>query len=244
MALGPRDFDLDKRAIRDLAHIATHVEAFEQIQAIATKMGSQPGINRLAERIAAEIPLPVSDVRDLLRGLLNLYNSAQMFRTTVADLMNVITDQFAAKASTPAEQNGLTIWKEKKDRICAAVESLRVDDVFLGSEKAGRLAFAHQNILKEVQILTDVRPVFNEPATTIAQAIISHSLLVEYHDGTETRRIEMALDAADVATLKRLCVRAEQKAVTMKASLIDMSWQTTVFNEWSADRSSGAEKPP
>ena len=98
MALGPRDFDLDKRAIRDLAHIATHVEAFEQIQAIATKMGSQPGINRLAERIAAEIPLPVSDVRDLLRGLLNLYNSAQMFRTTVADLMNVITDQFAAKA--------------------------------------------------------------------------------------------------------------------------------------------------
>jgi hypothetical protein len=244
MPIGPRDIDLDpKAALRDFEHIANHVDAFPQIETVANKLGPQPGIGRLAQRIAADLNKPTAEVRELLRGLLSLRASAQFFRTPVAEFIDIVTDRLAEKLTTEEERASLKTWKGKKGQIAAAVESLRPDDAFLGSEKAGRLTFAHQNILKDVLILTDLRPVFNEEANMVKQAIVTHSLLIDYHDGADTRRIEMTLDAGDLSTLKRLCIRAEQKAVILKESLKATAWQTSIFNEWFFDppeRSEGA----
>ena len=163
-----------------------------------------------------------------------MLRSAETFKVSTFDFINLMTEAFRAKANTEQEKEEFRLWEQKKGPICAAIDSLRPDDVFLLSEKAGRISFAHQNIFKDAQILTDLRPIFNEAATSIVQAVVTHALYLEYYDGTETRRLELTLDATDAAHLKRLCTRAEQKAISAKESLKN-TIDVVVFNEWLND---------
>jgi plasmid stabilization system protein ParE len=230
MATALRELEISRAALRDFHHIAKHIEDFGRIRELALTLGVQPGIARLAEKVEILGKLEYGEVRDLLRGLLHLYRSAKVFKLSPSDFVEVMTASFKTKARTEEDKRAFTLWEQKKDQISRAVDSFGKDDVFLLSEKAGRITYAHQNIFKDAQILTDLRPVFNEDATSVIQAIVTHALYLEYFDGTETRRVELTLDAPDLAALKRLCIRAEQKAITAKEALKPLN--AVVFNEW------------
>ena len=235
MPLSLPEIQLNRSALRDLTQLADRIEDCERILAIANKLGPQPGIVRLGMRIGEEAKLPFAVVRDVIRSLLNIYRTKQTFNLDTADFVQTLTRSFEENAKTDDEKAGLKSWKEKKDRVVAIVESLSPDDALPNTEKAGRLTFAHQNVLKEAQILTDVRPVFTEDGSKITQSIIYHTLIIEFFDG-EAKRIEFTLDAPDVSALKRFCVRAEQKAITAKEAMKSLPWQTAVFNEWDMEQ--------
>jgi hypothetical protein len=233
MPLDPRDVDLTKSAVRDLQYLAAHIEDFDAILPVARKIGPEPGIIRLAQRIAVGTNLPLAHVRDLLRALLNVFRIEQHFKVGTVEVVETLAK---AIASSTDDKQAIELWNQKKTRIAAVVESLRQDDILSISEKAGRLAFTRQNLLKEAQILSDIRPVFTEDGSTITQAIVTHTLVLDFFDGTENRRMEFTLDAADVSALKRFCIRAEQKSITIKESLRSLPWKTVVFNEWDVEQ--------
>jgi hypothetical protein len=58
-----------------------------------------------------------------------------------------------------------------------------------------------------------------------------NTLLIDYYDGGQSRRLEIGLDATDVADLRRISQRAEGKAVAMKEALRGLEWQTTIYPE-------------
>lgn len=79
--------------------------------------------------------------------------------------------------------------------------------------------------------MTDIRPVFDDTAREIQVMSVSHTLELEYYDGTERRHIYMAIDAKDVAALKSACERAETKTVTLKEKLKSVPWPLLISGD-------------
>jgi hypothetical protein len=71
------------------------------------------------------------------------------------------------------------------------------------------------------RILSDLRPVFQEPPTAASASVIIHNLQIGFHDsGTgDHKEFYVALDAGDLDILKKIIVRAEQKTASLKAIL-------------------------
>jgi hypothetical protein len=85
--------------------------------------------------------------------------------------------------------------------------------------KALDLHFAHANILRDVQIVTDVRPVFDSTGEKPLAAVIAHTLCMRYLDDGRPERLSLALDHDDLDQIMKACERAVKKGTSLKAKL-------------------------
>lgn len=84
--------------------------------------------------------------------------------------------------------------------------------------KAGRLARELPNTYHDGHIYTDLRPAFGvNPQEPPSVMLVVHNLKITYHEGTEHKEIQIALDAQDVTQLRSLLDRAEKKASGLRA---------------------------
>jgi hypothetical protein len=91
------------------------------------------------------------------------------------------------------------------------------------------LAYQHSHLLQRTQIITDVRPLFNDQATEIQGTIISHKLLVRYDDLEGEHALSLAVDDRDIEALIKQCERALKKAQTAKDQLSFKAGLTTII---------------
>jgi hypothetical protein len=84
--------------------------------------------------------------------------------------------------------------------------------------KAKELQLESERTFCEARIITDVRPVFGENVDDSPSMIIVHTLKLGFHESGH-KDIYVALDAADIASLKKTLERAEDKARKLKALL-------------------------
>jgi len=75
--------------------------------------------------------------------------------------------------------------------------------------------------LREVRILTDVRPVFepSAPEAAPAGAVIVHTLKISYRGDNSAKDFFVALDSEDVRQLTEQLERARSKAESLKSVL-------------------------
>ena len=88
--------------------------------------------------------------------------------------------------------------------------------------KANRLQSGGKYLYCNAQILSDIRPVFNEdPNEQPVGAVITHTLKIVQHVGTSTRMEEsyIVLDSQDLEDLKDIVMRASAKDKTLRALL-------------------------
>lgn len=92
------------------------------------------------------------------------------------------------------------------------------DLVALG--KAIDVATEHDRVLHGSRVLSDIRPVFDSDVSTDpVGAVITHTLRVDYFQDGETKTISFALDDYDLAQLRDVVSRAEEKQKTMSRLL-------------------------
>lgn len=89
------------------------------------------------------------------------------------------------------------------------------------SSKALHLGFDHANIFNSANIITDIRPVFDESREEIVSAVISQTLRVHYSSGSQTQNLSLALDNDDILTLRDACDEALKKGGFAKGLVID-----------------------
>jgi RIO-like serine/threonine protein kinase len=87
--------------------------------------------------------------------------------------------------------------------------------------KAQKLTYLRENIYQESEIITEVRPVFDQKAGQILEYLVTHSLIATYFRHGRYENIHLAMDMADVLKLRRLCDRAILKAKTLQSDLGD-----------------------
>jgi hypothetical protein len=74
------------------------------------------------------------------------------------------------------------------------------------------LMYEYENLLQSARVVTDIRPVFNDEATVIEGAVISHTLRIRYDSAEGDHSLSLAMDETDLRELQKQCQRAIQKA--------------------------------
>jgi hypothetical protein len=133
--------------------------------------------------------------------------SVDEFVTVLVDAMRASGSK--ALALTEIERAELT----KKLRQLLSLKSLA------RTSKIEQLRRDQQAIFYDAKILTDIRPVFDNPEDAPVGAIIQHTLKLVFHESGEHRELYLAMAPDDVRILKEVSERADSKLSSLKALL-------------------------
>jgi hypothetical protein len=117
---------------------------------------------------------------------------------------------------------------KKWEPVSTAFKNLFELPIVRLSAKALDLSYQHSHLLQRAQIVTDIRPLFNQDATEIQGTIISHKLLLRYDDIEGEHVLSLAVDEKDIKSLIRQCERALKKSQTATTQLNDKAGLKTL----------------
>jgi hypothetical protein len=211
--------DLSEIAKSDLIQLAGHAGKLELIAAQAAQLKIGTEISEVERTISEKSDLPINEIRDIFQAIWNLNILKHKLRLDSQRLLGIVTSSLEEQASQDWIENNLEIWNTARDAIAKFLDSLQTNHPLVIARKAEQLKFSHQNLLNDAKIITDLRPVFDSSAKKPEEFIITHSLMLNYYDGTEIRRIAIAVDENDIQNLRRVCERAIVKEETLNDHL-------------------------
>lgn len=217
---------IPRQAYRGLALLAKHRDKLPVIRECASE--ATASITELVRLASARTGLPEDDVSDIVDALLGMHGVRSRLNVSAEVLVQALNTCIEQQAPEEWRKENLTAWQAARE---ALKEAFRSDDPVGIFEKSIRLAVAHQNVLETSRIVTDVRPVFDDAGEKILRAVVTHVLMVEYFDGSDTKRIHLMLDAKDVKELKRICERADKKATVLLEATKALDWPVSVVGE-------------
>ncbi len=166
-----------------------------------------------ASLISAKVPIiPTKDLRRVIATLLSLYSVRAASETPDDEFLEDVVG--AMKHSRRPE---LSLDDTGVDKFRNRLRTLLALSPLATAAKAVVLQHEHEHTLCTARIFTDARPAYGDdvglPPSVVA---ITHMLKLTYHEGNRTDEIHIALDKADLLTLKSLIARAETKAAGLR----------------------------
>ena len=218
-------FASEEQIARDLFYLAAHSEKVQQIAELVSKVKPTATFTAIKKQVEAELKDTSVDVERVLDIFQNLLRAQARTRADAQQLIDNFLELCAEYSPTETEDSipGLDAVREV---LSKAIGALPPNNPLNIARKAERLLYSYQNTLSDVRIITDMRPVFDQAGDQIFQAVVTHALLLDYTEAGVPHRIEIALDATDLADLRIACERVERKAVAIKDTLKDQSWPT------------------
>ena len=229
-------FRIPTSGLDDLARVADHAEQLAQI--LLTISGCQmPADESLAaNHVSEKLGLSYDSVRDVLDGLSSLRGLMARNGFSVEELLLAVDASIERYALDAWKNKSYPKWKAAREPIAAALRSIPNDSPILIYQKTKELTYAHQFVLTEVNVITDLRPVFDQNAEQVLALVLTHVLMISYQDGSDSRRIEFALDATDMLKLQRAAERAQKKtALLRKATGEIRTWPLLVAGQLPSD---------
>jgi hypothetical protein len=174
----------------------------------SAKISREPLV--MAERIAASTPgIPLQDLSDILDGLYALYHVREFSEVSSTHFLNDLIEALSKSQVFGLEKPATSELREKFRRL------LNVDKLNALS-KAIRLQRDGERLFCEAKILSDMRPVFGEDtATRPLSAVITHTLKISYHEGSDHKEFFVVLDEEDLSALQTVISRAQVKSGTL-----------------------------
>lgn len=159
-----------------------------------------------------------SQIRDAINGILE----TKFCKPLVTQILGLSILRREKKASADEIVSALDkaftasnwddIKKSKWSSVKPHISKLIYLDEFYMVAKAIDLSFDYQNLLNNICLVTDIRPVFNRKGSEIVGSIISQTLSLSYRSRDGRRYdITIALDEKDIENLKEECDRAIEK---------------------------------
>lgn len=224
------EFKLGAPALAQLAALATNADKLGQIEQIVSAAGVVSDIRSITKRVTSEAAISSTDATKVVRSLVNLYNMLADMAISPGELIDALTSYLEHRVAESWRGAHISNWKSAKSRIIDTLSSIKDDSPLATFAKSREVTFGHQNLYEGARIFTSIRPVFNRNGDKILQMIVSHELVLEYYAGTgsETRKIEVSMNATELAELKNQCERAQRKAGTVKLAFTGQPWQTTI----------------
>ena len=198
--------------MRDLARLRDLGE--NAIQAIIDKLSSLESAIRPSEILHGlqdalpDRPDEVNAVMNLLMSLVTLKRQRDL---SVEELFEGIRNGITSKGGW--SEGEVSQWKNLEPHLYRLFSLSSLETVV----KALDLSYDYSKLLQTIKILTDIRPVFNEDASSIRGSVISYTLRVYYSTlGGQRESLSVALDEKDVKRLRERCDRALKKSQTAK----------------------------
>lgn len=218
------------REIRDaMGSIADHYEKMSMLPSVVEGLSAaQRTPNRIAAEFSKRSQIPAVDARHIVQQVLSFQQLGSTLGMSPKDIFEAITASLEGQQPDEWKKKYLPRWMEARTAIEEA--SSPSSPLYL-VQKNIRLKYEHRNILHSCSIVTDIRPVFDEPGRTLEQMNVDYLLHAEYSDGSDRLHFYVTLDVHDLERLKGQCERAQTKTATLLKSLACVNKPLVVTGE-------------
>gem|GEM_PF-4698514 len=110
------------------------------------------------------------------------------------------------------EQDDFKKWKAIEVEVEPLFEK---DNFFSIVNKCYQLLSNRSHLIHGVKILSELRPVYSEDATTVKAFVLAKTLVVDYAEGETKRTIHFSMDMSDLRDLSSEVDRAKLKGETL-----------------------------
>jgi hypothetical protein len=180
-----------------------------------------------AKKIAPKVPsVKPSDLTKILEGLSTLYR--------IREIAGVVPSKFLSDLMHDVRNMKGTDWRLSEESLKAVRErftTLLNVEPFATVSKAYGLQREGDRLYCGSRILSDIRPVFSKELRRPVGAVITHTLRLGYHEGTEGdhKQLYFVLDSDDLESLMYVLGRAKVKDKALrellaKAKLPDLTF--------------------
>lgn len=168
--------------------------------------------SELASRVST---ISSEDLAEIVPALQSLYSlRAQLGASTPLVASSIL------EAMENSGIQELVLSPEEEEGFQSRLVDLLSIEAFEMGEKANNLLYEHERVLREVRILTDVRPVFgSDPDALPEGAIVVHSLKIGHFEGSSYKELYFTLDEGDVSIFRTYLERADRKAESLRSML-------------------------
>ena len=190
--------------------------SIETATSVADALGRLPASSRkeLIAVVERAAQLKSEEAESIVRSLYSLYMFRASAEASVADFVPVLIE-----AMQSSGVQGLAVPDSSKTALEAKLTSLLGLSTLERASKIEQLRADHQTIFYDAKILTDLRPVFDNPKDPPIGAVVTHTLKIICHEAGEHKELYLALDAEDVLTLKKIAERAADKMSSLQKVL-------------------------
>lgn len=166
-------------------------------------------MNDLISQVRTQAKIDRSKIESIIRILIVLHS----VRGEVS--LKVFVDDFCDSARTTLLKDQKQGWDILRKRITHFLE-LEKPIVILA--KAAEVMTAHEHVLREARIFTDLRPIFTtDPTERPLAATFVHMLKLNYMHGSLKKEFFIAMDSMDVKQLQKVLTRALSKEKTLRS---------------------------
>ena len=116
------------------------------------------------------------------------------------------------------------------DSLGAAFQSVLDCKLIRMSATANELSYDYANLVRNIRILSDIRPLYDEHADVIEGAVISHTMRLHYDSADGEHELSLALDEGDIAKLIQQCERSLKKSVAAKKLMEEKARISTILS--------------
>ena len=216
---------LDQSQIEDLAVVRDLDEALlrKAVDELRRLPVAPLSWSRLFHEVSIALPVPHA-TQSLFRQVLPFVNYLRSQHCSVSDLMRGVRLSLVETSR----------WSEEQNAKWLAVEPILTDffsirTIYL-TACALDLSFEHVNLFRGARILTDIRPIFDEAATVIEAAVVSHTLRVRFENAEGRHELTFALEESDVNQISEQCKRALGKSRAALSLMTDAAKTPTIIS--------------
>jgi hypothetical protein len=172
---------------------------------------------RLTDIIAEELVDKNAAAENLVRLAILAHAWARGTNSNVSD-MPVAVLAAVAQSSAWTEDDARK-W-DKIAKLLAEFLSLPILHLVI---RAVDLSYEYTNLWGNARIITDIRPIFTDDASTIDGAVVSHACRLQFLCADGQHELNIAMDESDVRDLAEQCDRALRKAETARHLMNDIA---------------------
>jgi hypothetical protein len=188
---------------------------FDSVVAALESAPLAGGMKGLTFHVVQQVPsLKQEDIESVLKSLFSLSVLVTDEDTPLSQNLASLTNAMRASG-----HQDLALSEQEKIELEKRLERILKVKALTIASKVQRLSLEYPNTFHNAMILTDMRPVFDNPEDRPVGCAIAHTLQITYHEGGEHKEFYVMLDAGDVETLKKVLLRAEIKASSVKSFL-------------------------
>lgn len=227
----PTQIRLSRQQITDLAAIRDlGAEALQGVLAHLQRLKPIPlRPTALRKEVVCALGGNESAADHLLRPVLGLNQLIRQRELTVDEVFEGLR-QGILSADPSWSDTEVDGWNAVEPPLRHLFESTPLRTV----SKAIDLAYEYANLFQGARIITDIRPVFNDlddDKMDMEGAVVSFTLRLLYDSREGNHSLSIALDKADVETLRYQCGRALSKARFARKRMRDTGVPTVISGE-------------
>ncbi|MCC7337871.1 MAG: hypothetical protein IT422_22515 [Pirellulaceae bacterium] len=179
----------------------------ERLADLVIHLGALSDPPLVPDRLLLEIKTKLSseDAELLLPQVLSLSMLARMSESKAIDVTKALRNEFD-RADEQLE------W----DKIAGPIQGLIESKAIRLVTKVMELSYDYANLFRKARIVTDLRPLFDEPGVKVEGGVVTHTLRLSYQSDDGGHDLSVALDLQDVKKLREQCDRAITKATSIR----------------------------